>query len=110
MTTHTPWTDDENAAVVALYFDMLDHATAGKPYNKAAMIRKAQAEPLANRSKGSIEAKLMNCTTAHRDLMPNAETMNCHGYRALSHYQASLKSAIYLALTSRMDIKAGVSA
>lgn len=107
-TTRKPWTDDENRALVALYFEMLDCATAGRPYNKAALIRIAQNASnhaaktfdypftgrLKDRSRGSIEAKLMNATAAHRDLCSNDETMDSHGYRALPNYQASLKSAV----------------
>ena len=97
----TPWTPAENAALVRLYFAMLDHAIAGEQYNKAAMIRTAQLEtprttgPLANRSRGSIEAKLMNATAVHSHLgARRAETMHDHGYRALPNYQAALKDAM----------------
>ena len=98
------WTDKENAAVVALYFAMLDHATQGTPYNKRAMIRDTQTftydsgltldGPLHARSKGSIEAKLMNCTAAHAALRPGAVTMDGYGYRALSNMQGALKAAM----------------
>ena len=104
-----PWNDQENRALVALYFTMLDLATAGKQYNKAAMIRAAIAGmaprelntmyanesflgKLPNRSRGSIEAKLMNASAAHRDLVPGAETMATHGYKAWGNYQATLKA------------------
>jgi len=106
------WTPAENAAVIALYFAMLDKAVAGQPYTKAAMIRVAKegiseqdmagpfdystpyAGLLGVRTKGSIEAKLMNCTAVHRELAPNATTMDGYGYRALSNYQAALKQAM----------------
>ena len=99
------WTDTENSACIALYFTMLDSAIAGKPYNKAAMIRNAretnaEAYPggfyglLRNRSRGSIEAKLMNCSAAHRDLAPHAVTMERFGYRALPNYQRALRDAM----------------
>ncbi len=116
-----PWTDTENAAIVALYFAMLDMATAGQPYNKAAMLREAnqpQTQPagfkatpysaeLRARSKGSIEAKLMNCTAAHRTLIDSRGserygiTMAGFGYVPLGNYQASLKIAIHDALLQR---------
>ncbi len=106
-----PWTNDENRAVVSLYFAMLDCATAGTPYNKAAMIRGSREKvtasggtiqgPLYARSKGSIEAKLMNCTAAHRDLSPTCTTMDGFGYRALPNYQRSLREAIALELDER---------
>lgn len=113
MTTTTkanlgPWTDDENRAITALYFEMLGAALSGQSYNKAAMIRAAQQGPaaipnvglgaLGARSKGSVEAKLMNCSAAHRDLDPAATTMDGHGYRALSNYQATLKDAMRTAM------------
>lgn len=80
------WTPEENRAVVALYFAMLDHAVSGEPYNKAAMIRAVQgtdvpgeAGPLIWRSRGSIEAKLMNCSAAHAACDPQAVTMDGFG-------------------------------
>jgi len=111
-TNRTPWTPAENAALVRLYFDMLDCATAGCAYNKAAMIRSYQAtddgrhpEALANRSRGSVEAKLMNASACHADLIndhierygsepTSRDTMHGHGYRCLSNYQAALKDAM----------------
>ncbi len=110
-----PWSAEENTAIVALYFQMLDAATSGHPYSKAEMIRQARGQgrgtidalpspayPLAARSKGSIEAKLMNCSAAHRDLgTPIELTMDGHGYRALSNYQATLKDAMQAELICR---------
>ncbi len=118
MTTRTPWTDPENAAIVALYFAMLDRAAyAGEPYNKASMIRQARGEVVSDapyagkltaRSRGSIEAKLMNCSAAHRDLNPQAVTMDSYGYRCLSNYQKALKVAMLVEMTrlDQRDIKA----
>lgn len=118
MTNRTPWTPAENKALVSLYFTMLDCATTGQTYSKAAMIRIAQGQPkaddpqqrgdtgaavsaswdyvsqLRNRSRPSIEFKLMNATAAHADLIPGAETMDGHGYRAMPNYQATLKQAM----------------
>jgi hypothetical protein len=103
-----PWNAEENTAIVALYFEMLDLATTGQTYSKAAMIRDAQDHENAQtdnawtgeldaRSKGSIEAKLMNVSACHRDISiesgGNAVTMDGYGYRALSNYQATLKDA-----------------
>jgi hypothetical protein len=111
MTTRKPWTDTENAALAALYFAMLDAAITGEKYNKAAMIRAYQfagkdqpfmaASALAARSRGSIEAKLMNASAAHRDLFPDAVTMDGFGYRALANYQKALRDAIHDALLRR---------
>lgn len=97
MTRSPPWSPAENKAVIALYFAMLDKATAGEAYTKAAMIRHAQlseGEELGNRSKQSIEFKLMNCSAAHLDIDANATTMHGFGYREMSNYQAALKEAM----------------
>lgn len=105
-----PWTDYENDACIRLYFEMLDAATIGTAYNKAAMIRAVQQGPaeipgvglgaLGARSRGSVELKLMNCSAAHRDLRPNAVTMDGYGYRCLPNYQATLKVAMNEALAN----------
>ena len=108
MTTRSPpWNEDENKALCALYFSMLDKALRPIKYNKAAMIRNIQAgnwdghtEPL-NRSKGSIEAKLMNATAAHRNIEPDATTMASHGYVPLPNMQAALLDAMRDALGAR---------
>lgn len=112
MTNRTPWQDFENRALIALYFAMLGRAKAGTKYIKAEMIRKAQdkdavswqhtfAGQLQQRSRGSIEAKLMNASAAHRDLRPDAATMAAHGYKAWGNYQASLKDAMRRTIESR---------
>ena len=112
-----PWSDRENHALVALYFVMLDNAVAGKPYNKAAMIRSAQQNPehasdgsfagnLSERSRGSIESKLMNASACHMDLERGDVTMHGYGYRALSNYQATLKQAMDKMLTRRAMVDA----
>lgn len=113
MPTRTAWTPAENAALVRLYFRMLDAATTGKPYNKAAMIRDAMTESpqyrdgiageLTNRSRGSIEAKLMNASAAHAELRPGAETMASHGYKAWGNYQATLRDAMKAELMARWE-------
>jgi hypothetical protein len=108
-TNRTPWTPAENAALVSLYFHMLDCAMTGEAYNKAQLIRVAQGvdndytPALANRSRGSIEAKLMNASAAHADLDPGAETMASHGYKAWGNYQATLKAALNDELNRRQS-------
>lgn len=104
------WTPAENAAVIRLYFDMLGFAVAGQKYNKAGMIRSYQAsdegkhpEALHARSRGSIEAKLMNASAAHRDLDGGITTMDGYGYRCLSNYQAALKDAMREAIAKRCE-------
>lgn len=104
--TRKPWTSAENLALGRMYFTMLHAAAHGHRYNKAAMIRHEQRDngpgdcgSLTHRSRGSIEAKLMNATAAHRDLMrdgliPEGLTMDGYGYRALPNYQTALKDAV----------------
>lgn len=117
MTTRKPWEAAENMALASLYFDMLAAATAGESYNKAEMIRHRQRDngpgdtgPLVNRSRGSIEAKLMNATACHADLMaerilPQAETMDGYGYRALANYQATLRGAVIVEYQRRAEMR-----
>ena len=94
MSKPTPWNNAEHKAITALYFRMLACATTGKPYNKAAMVREAREGKLKDRSKGSIEAKLMNCSAAHAAIAPSAVTMDGYGYRALSNYSSDLLDAM----------------
>lgn len=94
------WTDHENTALVALYFVMVFKARSGLPYNKAAMIREASivthddgtliCGPLRDRSRGSIEAKLMNVTAIVESLGWHSFSMSDHGYRPLHNYQKGL--------------------
>ena len=102
------WNDFENASIVQLYLFMLDAATAGRKYNKAELIRQTQHfvyesgvtldGPLVNRSRASIEFKLMNLSAAHASIIPGAVTMHGFGYRAMPNYQASLKAELSEAL------------
>jgi len=117
MSNKTPWKDTENSALIALYFEMLDYAIPGKQYSKAGLIRIAMAPPLvghpppaqdapfasklSERTRGSIEFKLMNAAACHADLDANATTMHGFGYRAMPNYQASLKLAMADKLAER---------
>ena len=105
MTRKPKWTPEENAACIALYFRMRKHVDDGANYNKAAMIRAARGEnpnpldnlhgaPLANRTRQSIEAKLMNVTACLHDLERSDVSMTAHGYRPLSNYQADLRPMV----------------
>lgn len=108
-----PWNDAQNRALISLYFAMLDAAIPGQQYSKAGMVRAAQgtqpatpfteafAGQLEDRSRGSIEAKLMNASAAHRDLVDGAITMDGYGYRCLSNYQAALKAAMLEEINDR---------
>lgn len=123
-TKRTPWTEAENAALSRLYFAMLDAQAAkdehGMTYNKAGMIRHYRGEALgawmdgadhgslSERTRQSIEAKLMNATACHRDILTaggiadaTGYTMDGHGYRALPNYQKALKDAMAAEITRR---------
>ena len=97
------WTDTENVAVVALYRAMAARVESGEKYNKAAMIREAQAGALADRSRGSIESKLMN-VTAIVEQFGCGRSMANHGYRPLPNYQASLRDAVLDAVKSTTKV------
>jgi hypothetical protein len=98
------WTDNEIFAVLMLYRSMWIYATEGVDYNKAAMIREARGidkhgqstrhGPLYDRSKGSIEMKLMNVTAALGSIGRDDLSMAEHGYRPMSNMQKSLKDAV----------------
>jgi hypothetical protein len=108
-----PWTAPENLGVCRLYFAMLDRATAGAKYNKAAMIREATRDngagdtgPLVARSRGSVELKLMNASAAHAIIRPQAVTMDGFGYRAMANMQRGLLDAMRAEIERREKIAA----
>lgn len=112
------WSLTEQAAAVSLYFRMRAEVDAGRPYNKAAMIRKARFSDadhgtmecraeLWMRSKQSIEAKLMNVTAVLHDLGRHDVSMAEHGYRPLSNYQAELRTTVVGLLAVRDEAVAG---
>jgi hypothetical protein len=122
MTRQPKWTLDECAAAVALYFQMRHKVDAGDEYNKAAMIRQFRGESdqwthdshapcgnaiLRNRSRGSIEAKLMNVTAVLHDLGREDVSMAEYGYRPLSNYQADLKTMVVGLIAVRDEAVAG---
>ena len=86
--TRKAWSDSDTAEMIALYNMFLAHQQAGEKYTKAAPIR-ALAEK-KGRSKGSIEAKMMNLSAVYRDLGMEWVT----GYKPLSNYAKSLKDAV----------------
>ena len=59
----TRWTPQEERACARLYVSMVERVESGERLNKAAMIRAAREGVLRDRSRGSVEFKLMNCTT-----------------------------------------------
>jgi hypothetical protein len=132
-----PWTAEERAAVIGLYLEMRADAdyterTGTKSHTKAGRIREAmqattqpagfKATPytaeLRNRSKGSIEAKLMNITAAleiiaadriHSDAdraVAHRLSMKTRGYKPLANMQADLFSDVQRMITAGQRIAA----
>lgn len=113
MTVGKAWSDSEVAAAVALYFAMLGLSLNGLAFNKRAMIREATQEStqpagfkacpytaeLRDRSRQSVEMKLMNVTACINSLAQehgtNYQSMEFAGYKPLNSYQAALKIAVY---------------
>jgi hypothetical protein len=84
------WSATENEALVAAYFEMLALHSQGKAFNKAAVRRALIAGPLAARSQGSIEFKLMNVSGVCASLgLPLLS-----GYQPASNYQRDLVAAV----------------
>lgn len=114
-----PWTDTENAGCCALFFRMQHKAAAGQAYNKAEMIREERGEecranpgghlgkPLSQRSRPSIEMKLMNLSAVMESLGRPELSMSEHGYRAMPNYQANLKTMAVAVLAVRDAAVAG---
>lgn len=114
MSRPAPWTAHENRAICSLYHAMWRRLEDGKKLNKAALIRVAQhgigprdlshetveeavpfAKKLAARSKGSVEAKLMNVTAILEATPPLDQfSLIADGYVPMSNYQAALKVAV----------------
>lgn len=114
MSRPAPWNPAENRAICALYHAMWRRLQDGEKLNKAALIRVAQngigprdlshdtveeavpfAKRLETRSKGSIEAKLMNVTAVLEETPPLDQfSLIADGYVPMSNYQAALKVAV----------------
>lgn len=90
-----PWSPAENTALVSCYLSMLALQNAGTAYSKAAERRRligdaAQPGPLAFRSHGSIECKLMNVSGC----MSALGRLTVKGYAPLMSYQAALMAEV----------------
>ncbi|MDO6966102.1 DUF3883 domain-containing protein [Rhizobium alvei] len=82
------WLDQDNDAIVALYFQMLGDDLAGRVYNKAAHNRSLQQA--LGRSKGSIEFKNCNISAA----LIGFGLSYIRGYQPRFNFQMSLADAI----------------
>lgn len=91
----TKWTDAENAALVGAYLWMLAKHNAGEKFNKAAKRRELigseeKPGPLAGRSEGSIEFKLMNVSGCMKAL----GRVHLTGYLPAMNYQRELMAEV----------------
>ena len=84
VTTRVQWTPEHVEAMLHLYFSFLASQRAGTAYTKAAPIRELAAEQ--GRSKGSIEAKMMNVSAVLNFQAHDWVT----GYKPLSNYNKAL--------------------
>ena len=84
-----PWSDDEIAATVTDYFDMLRAELEGRPYVKAEHFR-ALGKQLNGRTKGAIEQKHMNISAILQEL----GRPFISGYKPLKNYQHALRNAV----------------
>ena len=83
-----PWTEEENALIVADYFAMLAEDIAGRPYNKAEHNRRLQTR--IGRTRTSIEFKHQNISAVLKGL--GEDWIN--GYKPAFNFQMSLVDAV----------------
>lgn len=83
-----PWDDFEITTVINLYNQFLQFQRTEQKYQKAAAVRLVMAA--TGRSKGSVEAKLMNISGARVAL----ELDYVSGYKPLANMQAKLREAV----------------
>jgi len=83
-----PWSEEENALIVADYFAMLADDLVGQPYNKAEHNRQLQAR--IGRTRTSIEFKHQNISAVLKGL--GEDWIN--GYKPAFNFQMSLVDAV----------------
>lgn len=91
------WSQDENEAIVADYFAMMEAYLAGRPFNKAEHNRALQAR--IGRGRGSIEFKHMNISAVLRE----QSQPFLRGYVPADHIQQDLEKAVIEWLESHPD-------
>jgi hypothetical protein len=91
------WTDDENDAIVADYFEMLAQDIGSQRYNKAERNRRLQAA--IDRPRGSIEYKHQNISAVLKALGEDWIS----GYKPAFNFQASLVDAVVRWLDRQPD-------
>lgn len=93
-----PWSDQENATIVADYFEMLRKEITLEDYVKAEYNRRLQTL-LPKRSRGSIEYKLQNISA----VMLGLGQPWILGYKPASQFQMSLVDAVLTQLDHHPD-------
>ena len=84
ITTRKPWTDSDVKELMSVYAGFLAAELSDRAYVKATAVRELAAK--LERSKGSIEAKMMNVSAVLQDHgQPFVK-----GYKPLSNYSKSL--------------------
>ena len=91
------WSDDENSAIVADYFSMLNSELEGKAFNKSEH-RRALVQRI-KRSEGSIERKHQNISAVLKGLGERW----IDGYKPLFNYQHSLEEIVAHWLSEHSD-------
>lgn len=89
------WSDEENAATVRAYLDMLQQQLTDQHYVKAHYRRELRAR--FGRSDGAYEQKFMNISSVLRDL----HYVYIHGYQPKGHRQKSLEHEVRRQLMER---------
>lgn len=91
-----PWSDEENALIVASYLEMLAMELSHVPYGKSAA-RRELAPRLQGRTDSAIERKHMNISAVLRDL----DFVFIRGYQPYSNYQQALLDEVDSQLNAR---------
>ena len=96
---NSDWSREEVRAIVTDYFDMLKAELSGEPYNKSEH-RRELAKRLNDRSKGSIEFKHANVSSALAELgLPYIE-----GYKPREHSQGAVAEIVDEFIESDMEL------
>ena len=97
--SNSDWTEDENARIVADYFEMLEDQRAGRPFVKIERRRELQRH-LPNRSLGSIGRKHQNISA----ILDQLGVLQIDGYSPAKHYQGILADAVLNHLSKNPEL------
>lgn len=88
-TQRKAWTPENNRELIDLYNSMLKLQEQGEKFNKAAMVRVLVENQ--ERTKGSIECKLMNVSAIRQNLL---QLPIVKGFKALDNYNHDLAEMV----------------